>query len=53
VLHKGNGEGWRLRCERGGEVLMVELVVEWIKCSRHCEGDLHIVIVVISVCVKY
>ena len=35
MLHKGNGEGWWLRCEGGEEVLMVELKVEWIKCSTH------------------
>jgi hypothetical protein len=52
VLHKGNGEGCRLRCERGGEVLMDELVVEWIMCSRHREGDLHM-LSVIGVCLEY
>jgi len=37
----------------GGGVLVVALGGGGIKCSRHCEGDLHMLIVVISVCVKY
>ena len=50
---KGMAKVGGLGVRGGGEVLMVGLVVEWIKCSRHCEGDIYMLIVVISVCVKY
>jgi hypothetical protein len=41
---KGMAKVGGLVGRRGGEVLMVELVVEWIKCSKHREGDLHMLI---------